>query len=290
MTGQTFDLQAHSHHSDGALDPSEVVRRAGAAGIRLLALTDHDTVAGVEEALAAAPAAGVQLVPAVEISAVDDGHEDLHILGYGIDHRAPRFLDTLKVFRDDRGRRAERMAAALTELGFHLDTSELDARRASGGSIGRPHLARAVFNDQRNRPRLMAEGLDRPEQVLEAYLLPGGPAYRGRTVPTVSEAIDGIHQAGGVAVWAHPFWDIDDPAEVVRKLGEFAAAGIDGVETFYVTHTAEQTRLLDAEGERLGLLSTGSSDFHGPDHSLFSRFGAFELHGLAPRLGPTIGG
>ncbi len=280
-----FDLQAHSRHSDGALEPAEVVELAKAAGVELLALTDHDTVAGVEEAVAAALGAEIAVVPAAELSAIHGECEDLHILGYGIDPRDGALLSALEQFRADREARAERMAAALGELGLHLTDEVLDSRRRSGSSIGRPHLARAVLEDGRNSTRLAREGLERAEQVLEAYLLPGKPAYRGRTKPSVEQAIDVIHGAGGVAVWAHPFWDVKAPEEVVATLEQFAGWGIDGVESFYITHDMAQTHLLDDASRRLDLLSTGSSDFHGPDHSIFSRFRAFSLYGREPRLG-----
>lgn len=285
-----FDLQSHSRHSDGALSPADVVRAAADAGVELLALTDHDTVAGVEEAIVAGGELGVGVVPAAEISALHGEREDLHILGYGLDHRDPSLLRELDRYRADREARSERMAAALREAGFAVAQEVLDAQAAQGRSLGRPHLARAVFEHPANSARLAAEGLSGPEAVLEAYLLPGRPGYRGRTIPTITEAIEVIHTAGGVAVWAHPFWDIEDPGEVLDTLRGFATEGLDGVEAFYVTHDVAQTQLLHRAAEELGLLTTGSSDFHGPQHRIFSRFLVHELHGLEPRLGPLMSG
>lgn len=285
-----FDLQSHSRHSDGALTPADVVRGAADAGVELLALTDHDTVAGVEEAIVAGGELGVGVVPAAEISALHGEREDLHILGYGLDHRDPSLLRELDRYRADREARSERMAAALREAGFAVAQEVLDAQAAQGRSLGRPHLARAVFEHPANSARLAAEGLSGPEAVLEAYLLPGRPGYRGRTIPTITEAIEVIHTAGGVAVWAHPFWDIEDPGEVLDTLRGFATEGLDGVEAFYVTHDVAQTQLLHRAAEELGLLTTGSSDFHGPQHRIFSRFLVHELHGLEPRLGPLMSG
>jgi predicted metal-dependent phosphoesterase TrpH len=267
------------------LGPSGVVEIAAAAGVELLALSDHDTVAGVDEAIASGVAAGVTIVPAVELSAIQGQREDLHILGYGIDHHDDALGLALEQFKADREARAQRMAAALTELGFRLDEDVLACKRRSGGSIGRPHLASAVLAERRNAGRLAKEGLEREDRFLRAYLLPGKPGYRARTRPSVPEAIDVIHRAGGVAVWAHPFWDIEDPVEVLDMLSLFANFDLDGVEAFYVTHDLKQARLLDDAGRRLGLLSTGSSDFHGPDHPIFSRFRAFSTHGRGPRLG-----
>ncbi len=288
-----FDLQSHSTHSDGALSAAAVVERAADAGVELLALSDHDTVGGVAEAIAAGDRLGVRVVPAVEISAVDDGaggdgpHEtrELHILGYNIDHTGTLLTQRLAEFLADREQRTLRMAAALREAGFELDEREIAARVADGQPIGRPHLAEAVLAAPANAARLEQEGIDDIGSLIKAYLIEGRPAFRLRQTPTVAEAIDAIHEAGGLAVWAHPFWDISDPAEVLASIERFHALGIDGVEAFYVTHTREQTELLAERCRELGLLSTGSADFHGPDNRLFSRFMAFETFGLEPNLG-----
>ncbi len=279
-----FDLQSHSTCSDGALDPAAVVAAAAAAGVRLLALTDHDTIGGIDAALAAAAEHGIALVPAVELSTVDVLGEDFHILGYGIDHRDAALAASLEAWRADRAARIDRMADLLDGLGLAPDRSELDARRSAGLPVGRPHLAAAAI--AANRERLEAAGLGETSAFLEAYLCSHGPAYSRRTTPTVAEAIEAIHTAGGVAVWAHPFWDLAGDADVCAALERFSACGLDGVEAFYATHTAEQTRLLSRCAAELDLLTTGSADFHGPEHSHFSRFRAFELHGCEPRLGP----
>lgn len=282
----TFDLQSHSTRSDGHLEPADVVRAAAAAGVEVLSLTDHDTVDGVAEAIAAGEEAGVRVIPGTELSSIDGEHEDLHVCGYGIDHTDRALLDALEAWREDRAGRADRMAEALEELGFELDRSVLEERRAQGRPIGRPHLAQAAFGHPANAARIAEEGLDTFSDLLVAYLIPGAPAYRRRTTPTIAEAVEVIHAAGGVAIWAHPFWDLDDPQEVLDSIDRFSEAGLDGVEVFYVTHTREQIDLLVAHCEKRGLLMTGSADFHGPDHPRFSRFLDFELHGHEPRLGP----
>jgi 3',5'-nucleoside bisphosphate phosphatase len=284
-----FDLQSHSTNSDGALAAAEVVEQAAHAGVELLALTDHDTVGGVSEALAAGERHDVRVVPAVEISAVDDGAavpRELHILGYAIDHLSPLLTERLAEFLADRERRTLRMAAALRELDWKLDERDLDARRAAGRPIGRPHLAEAVLASPANASRLQAEHIDEVGSLINAYLIEGRPAFRLRQTPTVAQAVEAIHAAGGVAVWAHPFWDVSDTAEAVSSLDRFRALGIDGVEAFYVTHTREQTELLAERCATLGLLSTGSADFHGPENRLFSRFLSFETYGHEPNLGP----
>ncbi len=281
-----FDLQCHSLYSDGELPVAGVIEHAARAGVELLALTDHDTVDGIEEALASAKTHGIELVPAAEISSVDGAYEDLHVLGYGIDHRDALLRERLAGARGDRERRAERMADLLRELGFEIDQAPLDARLAAGKPLGRPHLSAAVLSHPANTARLAEEGHDNVASFLPAYLIPGAPAYSGRTEPTVGEAIQWVHDAGGVAVWAHPFWDIDSPEEVLACIDRFRTLGLDGVECFYVAHDGPQTRLLADRCAELGLLSTGSADFHGPEHRLFSRFLAFGLHEREPNLGP----
>jgi 3',5'-nucleoside bisphosphate phosphatase len=282
----SFDLQSHSRYSDGALTPAEVVATAATAGVELLALTDHDTVAGVREAADEAGALGIRLATGVEISALDRTSADLHILGYLIDDRDPMLLERLAAYRADRERRTERMAAALRGLGFELDEQALERRAAAGMPIGRPHIAQAVASHPANAGRLASEGLTDASAFLGAYLTEGRPGFRQRETPTVPEAIEAIHEAGGIAVWAHPFWDIPEPDAVLETVDRFRGEGIDGVECFYISHTAEQTALLANRCAELGLLSTGSSDFHGPDHPLMSRFRAFSTYGLEPRLGP----
>jgi predicted metal-dependent phosphoesterase TrpH len=297
-----FDLQAHSTHSDGALEAAEVVKRAAAAGVELLALTDHDTVSGVAEAIAAGERHGVRVVPAIEISAVDEGREggesreggeggigtprELHILGYCIDHSDPAFTERLTEFLADREQRTLRMAAALKQAGFELDEEEIERRVAAGKPIGRPHLAEAVLAAPANAARLESEEIDDIGSLIRGYLIEGRPAFRLRETPTIAQAIEAIHDAGGVAIWAHPFWDISDPAEVLASIDRFKVLGIDGVEAFYVTHDQEQTELLAKRCAELEMLSTGSADYHGPENRLFSRFLAFETFGLEPNLGP----
>jgi predicted metal-dependent phosphoesterase TrpH len=288
-----FDLQSHSTQSDGVLEPADVVARAAEAGVQLLALSDHDTVAGVAEAIAAGQQHGVKVVPAVEISAVDDGAAapiELHILGYCIDHAGPAMTSRLEDFLADREARTLRMRDALRDVGFDLDEAEIQERIAAGKPIGRPHLAGAVLRAPANAQRLAEEGIDDIGSLIRGYLIEGKPAFRLRQTPTVKEAVQAIHDAGGVAVWAHPFWDISDPDVVLDNLQRFHALGIDGVEAFYITHDEAQTRLLTDRAGELGMLTTGSADFHGPENRQFHSFMAFQTYGIEPNLGPIAEG
>ena len=281
-----FDLQCHSNQSDGALPPAAVMERAAAEGVELVALTDHDTVEGVDEAREVAERHGMRFSAASEISAVAGRHADLHVVGYELDVHDHGLLAALDDFRADRQRRVEAIADRLEDLGFTVDRAVLEDRRARGLPIGRPHIADAVLAHPDNAERLAAEGITDKNGFFPAYIVPGAKAFVQRSRPTVADAIEVIHAAGGVAVWAHPFWDIDDAEEVLQTIDDFAGAGLDGVEVFYPTHAAEQVRLLHDRCRAKGLLITGSSDFHAPGHDRFSHFRAFELHGLEPELGP----
>jgi predicted metal-dependent phosphoesterase TrpH len=281
-----FDLQSHSTLSDGALAPAEVVAAGAAAGVERLALSDHDSAVGVPEAAEAARTAGITLVSATEITTMHDGVQDLHVLGYLIDPAHPELVAALAHSRGERERRAATIIARLHELGFEVEESMLEARTAEGKTIGRPHLAEAVVRHPANHDTLRDAGLLEPTAFLVEYLIDGKAAFVDREAPSPAAAIELIHAAGGVAVWAHPFWDIPEPDAVIARLDAFRASGLDGVETFYPTFSEAQVRLLHGYAAEHGLITTGSSDFHGPEHHTFSEFRAFELYGLAPHLGP----
>jgi predicted metal-dependent phosphoesterase TrpH len=230
-------------------------------------------------------------VPAVEVSAIDrtGGAGDLHILGYMVNHLDNVFEERLSYYREDREHRAWGMVRKLRSLGFELDDAPLHRRLALGESIGRPHLAALAVSHPANAERLAAEQVAEPSAFLQAYLIEGRPAFVSRDRPSIAEAIMAIHEAGGMAVWAHPFWDVKEPAKVLDAIDRFVALGLDGVECFYIAHTREQTELVADRCAELGLLSTGSSDFHGPRHREFSRFRAFDTFGRKPALGPLTG-
>jgi 3',5'-nucleoside bisphosphate phosphatase len=284
----SFELQGHSTQSDGELSPADTVLAAEQAGVELFALTDHDSVDGLAEAASAAAEVRLHFVAGVEISVIDPVAADLHMCGYGFDASDAALLEQLQHSREDRERRAARMIEALRENGWSVDHELLNARALAGKTIGRPHLAEAVTGDPQNAERLRREGLSNPTEFLVAYLIEGKPAFRERQAPSAAAAIALIHDAGGVAVWAHPFWDVDADAEVIATLERFVGLGLDGVEAFYVTHTRAQTDVLVRRATELNLLTTGSSDFHGPGHKQFNRFRQFSTYGHEPNLGSLL--
>jgi predicted metal-dependent phosphoesterase TrpH len=245
------DLHAHSTASDGAAPPAGLVAAARQAGLAAIALTDHDTVAGVREAVAAVAGNGLRVVPGVELSAVDASGET-HLLGL---HLAD--LDSLEArlaeLRDMRRTRAERIVQRLNALGVRVMMEDVLAQ-AAGGAIGRPHVARA----------LIAKGwAGDVRTAFDRYLAAGRPAFVPKDRLSLADAIGMVHRAGGVAVLAHP-----GASATLERLKALAALGLDGVEVRHPSHDdAEIGRILSLT-ERLGLLPSGGSDWHGqPDGS-----------------------
>ncbi|HEY1355357.1 MAG TPA: PHP domain-containing protein [Solirubrobacterales bacterium] len=258
-----IELQSHSTVSDGQLEPAEVVAKAAEAGVTTLALTDHDAIAGVAEAIAAAERHAIELVPAIEMSCVHEFAEDLHICGYWVDLGA--IAGACERAQHERVTRAGQIVEKLRAEGFDLHLEDAVREAGDALSIGRPHIARAAG----------ATGDLGP--FFEEYLVPGAKAFVPRAWPTAGQAVELIHAAGGVAVIAHPYWDISAPEEVDELI---RALDVDGVETYYPTHSEEQTAHLLELCRELGLITTASSDYHGPTHKTFSSFGAYETYGL----------
>jgi 3',5'-nucleoside bisphosphate phosphatase len=267
-----IDLQAHSTVSDGQLPPREVVAAAVDAGVTVMSLTDHDAIAGVRDAVAAADAAGIECVPAVEMSCVHRYSDDLHMLGYWVD--VEQIAPACQLAQQERINRAKEIIGRLNSLGVQVTYEDAVAEAGAADSIGRPHIARAAGAGPDLAP------------FFEDFLVPGAKAFVPRRWPRAEEAVDLIHEAGGRAAVAHPYWDVSQSSEV-RDLVESLVrdVGLDGIESFYPSHTKAQTAHCLELCEEFGLTPTGSSDFHGPTHKTFSRFGAYDTYGLGePRV------
>lgn len=282
---KAIDLQAHTTASDGSLSPAEVVRLAADAGVEVLSISDHDAVDGVPEALRAAEGLGIELVPAVELSATHPLAGDLHVLGYWIDIESGELLEALERAQKDRIERAHRMSKSLATQGVSLSVDAAIAESGGARALGRPHLAAAALAEPANSDVL--HEVDDVSTFIRRYLVPGKEAFAARGWPTVARAIEVIGESGGTAVWAHPFLDLMEPRDVSELLDELQGAGILGVETFYPSHSREQTSFLLDECRGRGLAATASSDFHGPEHRLFSSFLSYETYGLGePQVPP----
>lgn len=251
------DLHCHSTVSDGWLEPAEVVRRAAANGVTLLALTDHDEVSGLDEAAAAAREAGIAFVPGVEIS-VSFRSETVHVVGLGIDHHNPVLLAGLAQVRGGRDARARLIGEALAKAGIR--DALVGARRFARNPalVSRAHFAR----------HLVATGL-MPDvaTVFRHYLARGKPGYVEHEWAKLEDAVGWIHAAGGIAVIAHPARYRFSDADLDALFDRFAACGGEAVEVVSGAHSEAEAQKFASLARRRGLLASRASDFHGADES-----------------------
>ena len=241
------DLHAHTTASDGLLSPSELVAEARTAGLAAIAITDHDTVDGVAEAIVAAGEA-IRVIPGIELSGTV-GEREAHVLGYFVDPMSPSLLGALADFRRQRIDRMGRFADRLTELGLPLTLAEILAE-TSGGAAGRPHVARAMV--RRGYVTSVAE-------AFELYLTAGRPSFVPKAEFSPEACIAVIRDAGGAASLAHPYGTGDPEAFAMR----LRVAGLTGLEVEYGAYSEDQRAVLREIAARHGLVATGGSDFHG---------------------------
>jgi len=249
---ERVDLHIHSTASDGVLSPAEIVNLAAKSGLAAIALTDHDTVSGVPEALEAGRGAGVEVLTGMEISAELPGGT-MHILGYGFELNDATLREALEQFRRNREERNPRIIARLAELGVPI-SCEAVREKATGETVGRPHIAQAMVE---------AGHVGNVDEAFKLYLGRGASAYIERRRATPQEAIRMIHDAGGLAVLAHPMQLRRPMAEVRSITSELAASGLDGLEVYHPDHSANDTRSFQVLARELDLVVTGGTDFHG---------------------------
>ncbi len=245
-----IDLHLHTTASDGRLSPADLVARVAAAGITTMSVTDHDTVAGLAVAGAAASAAGIRLVPGIEITSVAD-RRDVHMLGYFFDPGSAPLLAFLEEQRAQRVARVREIGARLVRLGMPIDVDAIVDAGASrpGSSIGRPQVARAL---------VAAGHVASVQEAFERWLATGLPAFVPRTGSSPAAVVDVIHDAGGVASMAHP--GVTKRDDLIRPLADH---GLDAIELHHSDHSPDDERHYRGLAGRLGLLVSGGSDFHG---------------------------
>ncbi len=258
-TAVFVDLQTHTTASDGALPPSEVVAAAKEANLHAIAITDHDTVNGIEEAVSAGTRLGVRIVVGVELSCHFLGNE-LHLLGLHLTN-LDAIEDALTALRSSRVVRAQAIVEALNKRNIPI-TLEAVLAEAGVGTVGRPHIARVM----------VASGWARDiRDAFDRWLAKGKPAFKRREEFDVADAIRLVHDAGGIAVWAHPGDTVRD--ESARRL---LAVGLDGIEVLHPSHPPHQAERVLGIVNSLGLVPSGGSDWHGASDS-FRQLGSMHV-------------
>ncbi len=249
-----LELHSHTTCSDGSLSPAALVKFAAEKGVKALAITDHDTMAGWDEAIATATPLNLEIVPGIELSTVYNGRS-MHILGFYPDQEKLR--SPLQERVEGRKRRARKMAAKLAELGYPIELPDLSGSMAPG----RPHIASALKK---------AGHVKSNNEAFDRFLKDDGPAYVPYEKFTAQEGIELLTQCGAVSVWAHPCIFRGGTVEAI--LPELVEAGLMGIEVYHPTHSPSQTRQLEEYCQTYGLLMTGGSDYHGPKKEKKSGF------------------
>ncbi len=257
MASNVIDLQIQSTASDGKHPPREIVQMARENGLKVISITDHDTLVGVEPALRAGQEFGIRVIPGIEMSVEEHG---VHILGYGLDHNNPQLLQELEKSKYGRMEGAKKMVENLVGAGFTVEWGNV-LQEATGGVVARPHIARAVLGRPENKEKL--GGVTTVHDFIETYLSDSGPNYVKRAHISAKDAIRLLHQAGGVAVWSHPAIHFKGNYEGLEEfLKELIGWGIDGVEVFNPSHTEDDTEFINSLATKYNLLRTAGSDFH----------------------------
>jgi predicted metal-dependent phosphoesterase TrpH len=248
-----IDLHTHSTASDGTMSPTALVRHAKERRLEAIALTDHDTVEGLEEALSAGEQEGIEVVPGIEISA-EFPDSTLHILGYYMDFKNQAFLDSISVLQKARNERNPAIISKLQALGLAITLEEVTIESETG-QVGRPHFAQV----------LLKKGyVKTPREAFEKYLGKGAPAYTDKFRFDPCDAIAHIRAAGGIPVLAHPFTiKYKTAGELEAIIADMAGWGIMGIEAYYSEHNETQVRMYKDLAEKYNLVLTGGSDFHG---------------------------
>ncbi|MGE5630895.1 MAG: PHP domain-containing protein [Caulobacteraceae bacterium] len=241
------DLHIHTSASDGLFSPEEVVRWAGLKRMKAIAITDHDTINGIDPAIEASVKYNIEIIPGIELSTIYE-EKEVHILGYCIDYKQEWFLEMLAKIQNSRYERASKIISKLNIMGVNITLDQVE-RIAEDGILGRPHIARAMIDNGY---------ISNIKDAFKNYIGKGCPAYVERYKLSSNEAIDIIKKLGGVSILAHP--------GLIRNksyIGKIINLGIDGIEVYHSKHDEETSRNILAIANSRGLLITGGSDCHG---------------------------
>lgn len=253
----TFDLQIQSTASDGKHTPREIVQMARDGKLGVIALTDHDTIDGIQEALLAGSEFGVRVISGIEISVEEHG---AHILGFGVDHNSPELRSYCEEAKKKRIQGAQKMLENLKNAGFVVEWSDV-TQEARGGVVARPHISRAILNRTENKEKL--GGISTVHDFIEKHLGNDSPYYVKRSHVSAKDAIRLIHGSGGVAAWSHPAIHFQGDYEGLEKfLEELISWDIDGIETFTPSHNEDDVEFVQGLAVKYNLLKTAGSDFH----------------------------
>ncbi len=255
------DLHVHTTASDGSMSPGQVVELAASLCLKTIAISDHDTVKGISEALAYGVQLGIEIIPAIELSSKYNSR-DVHILGYFIAYRSKKLKDYLGILREARVERAQNIVECLRRQGLGVTFKDV-LEIAGTASVGRPHIARALL--AKNYVQDIGDAFNK-------YLKRGALCFIEKLVYPTEKAISIIHEAGGVAVFAHP-----GLARIDEHIPDFIKMGLNGIEAYHAEHTPEQTEHYLKLAKKYGLIVTGGSDDHGPVSTNGLRLGSVNV-------------
>lgn len=263
-----IDLHTHTNASDGSMTPSELVEYAATNGLGAIAITDHDSIDGVSEALEQSKISGIEVIPGLEISV--DYEPEMHILGYFSDENYTNIKGALYSLKESRNERNPKIIQKLREIGFEISMDEV-REEATGEIIGRPHIARVLFKKGY---------IGSVKEAFDKYLSSGKPAFFKKNMLTPGEGIKIIKEAGGIPVLAHPVLLQRDYPKLERIVAELVKKGLGGIEAIYAENSEEDTKNHIRLANKYNLLITGGSDYHGnirPNVNLGSGYGSLRV-------------
>ncbi len=255
----TFDLHVHSRVSDGQHDIKELLLMAKVNGLKIISITDHDSVDALEEGVSIGSDFNIRVIPGVEISAEDENRTSIHILGYGIDYKDQNLLDRLQKCQIRRIERAKKMLTYVQKLGFIVEWGDV-MKFVKGNSITSPHIAKAVLNRPENKKRLGK--IFHYSDFINIYLRNRKQDKINQDKLTIKEAVELIHKARGVAIWAHPIISSNKVSALEQFLQKLIKLGLDGMEILAPTHTKDDINFLHKISKKYNILYTAGSDFH----------------------------